>query len=534
MNNMTSQIETENDIYDELAGKYEFDAGKCRVEAESLAMADMQQFRKQKRDKTGKSSCKDKIDYIFEFILEKTAPIYNSKPLHQYLPTDIDQCSAFDDYFSQYVKYNGASSFLAFFDKEGKWLRGEIAEAVVTRLLKWLAKQRFDFREVSTDTEMKKYAREAQSSRGITHIFEMLKKASGLKALPDEFDREKHMLNCCGIAVDLKTGEQRNATPEDMFTKSIRCKPLDSHKNLGNPCPAFKKFIDSILCDKSELSEFLITFLGYSLTGEMKEQKALFILGLTGANGKGTLFNLLKSLLGEYCIELPDSVIFDTKNEGKFEFAELEGSRLAIKSDVPKGRIINSGSFKTITGCDSNLMAQKKFRDPFTFTPQCKLIICCNNKPRLRETGGAMERRIALIPFEADFRKNPNKDLLDELHEELPAILTILIEAAGRWYKEGLPECTIVKDASREYMKDEDLIEQFFDEKCKTDDSTARVEGKILLDKFSEYCGKKVNKKTFKEGMESKGFKIVQFGNGGMRGKRGYEGICLLSENISM
>jgi putative DNA primase/helicase len=277
-----------------------------------------------------------------------------------------------------------------------------------------------------------------QSAQSVKRIIETLKDNADLKALPKEFNPHKHIINMGGRARNLKTGEEWDAAPEDMFTKSTGFKTLESYEEALDACPVFMAFIMAILRGRGDLVEFLLTFLGYSLTGKMSEGVALFLLGLTGSNGKSTLMNLLKQLLGDYCIELPDSVIFKTNNgERPFDFADLEGAHLAVKSDVPLGVTISASNFKNITGGDCQLRAERKFRDAFSLTPVCKLIICCNNKPRLPEVGGAMERRIALIPFEVNFRENPDKGLPEKMLAEGPAILTVLAECARRWYKNG-------------------------------------------------------------------------------------------------
>jgi len=190
---------------------------------------------------------------------------------------------------------------------------------------------------------------------------------------------------------------------------------------------------------------------------------------------------------------------------------------------------INSGNFKSITGGDGGLPAEKKFHDPYSITPQCKVILCCNNKPRLSETGGAMERRIAVVPFEADFTKAPDKDLPEKLLAEAPAILAVLIGCAGRYYgKKELPESETIRNASRAYMLDEDVIAQFIAEKCEVKDGafTPRDEMEKAV---NDFLGEKsMSKKAIKERFEANGFNIKQSGKGENRGKKGFDGIRLL------
>jgi putative DNA primase/helicase len=475
-------------------------------------------------------AAKEEIKKNVERIIREAEAIITKKPLYKYLPNDIEQSAAFGAYFGQYVKHNDAYGFLIYNFDDGKWLMGEVPKTGIVMLLEWLARQRWDFREISDDPDAKRYAKEIQGGRGIMRVFELLKYNADLKALPAEFDRHKHMILCKGKAVNLKTGEIRDALPEDFFTKSTNFAPMENLREAREACPVFTAFLRSVLCERLDLAEYLMSFLGLSLTGEMSEGVALFILGLTGNNGKSTLMNLLKMLLGDYIVEIPDSVIFKTNNEGRFDLWKVEKVRLALKSDIPAGVTINAGNFKNITGGDCSLQAEKKFHDIYSFTPECKIILCCNNKPHLPETGGAMERRISLLPFDADFKENPDKHLPEKLLAEAPAILALLIEYARRYYKNGcLPKSETVKEASREYMLDEDTIEQFIAERCKTEEKAFTPQDEMEK-AIRDYVGKHLTRKTIKERLEAKGFKFKQTGKTGIAGKRGFSGIRLLTE----
>jgi putative DNA primase/helicase len=199
---------------------------------------------------------------------------------------------------------------------------------------------------------------------------------------------------------------------------------------------------------------------------------------------------------------------------------------------VPLGATINAENFKNITGADCSLRAERKFHDSFCFTPECRIIICCNNKPRLPETGGAIERRLALIPFEADFRQNPDKGLLDKLIAEGPAILTVLIEGAISWYKNGLPKSGTIEAASREYMFDEDQVTQFISEKCRVE-SRERIARDELHEAFISWAGKPISKKIFKERLMGKGFTLKKSGEGKTLNKMCFFGLRLLEEGES-
>lgn len=63
-------------------------------------------------------------------------------------------------------------------------------------------------------------------------------------------------------------------------------------------CPRFEQFLVEVVPDAEERS-FLLRWLGYTLTGDVSEQKLMFIQG-SGSNGKSVLLEFLAWLMGNY------------------------------------------------------------------------------------------------------------------------------------------------------------------------------------------------------------------------------------------
>jgi phage/plasmid-associated DNA primase len=61
-----------------------------------------------------------------------------------------------------------------------------------------------------------------------------------------------------------------------------------------------KKTLKQICNNDKEDLEFVLSFLGYSITSETKEQKFLNLYGPLASNGKSTLIKMMNSVFGIY------------------------------------------------------------------------------------------------------------------------------------------------------------------------------------------------------------------------------------------
>jgi putative DNA primase/helicase len=432
------------------------------------------------------------------------------------------------------IRHSKSWGWLVYDSGTGVFINDDRAEKIVflyiEEMAKELLKSTVDLSDHERQDKVMKFACGILSAKGVKNIEWLLAKRDTVPA--DAFDRNPWMINCRGVAVDLRTGKQRPAEPDDLFMKCAGFKPLNcSLQEAVKQAPVFVKFIQDITCGRADLAEFHLRFLGYCLTGDMREKIFENHYGAAGNNGKSTETDTLKMIWGGYACEVPDSIVLKKRDEDKFDLAELAGIRLAIKSDVPRGQTLNP-KIKEITGGDTGLNAQRKYRDPFTFSPQCKFIINSNDRLKLSEGGGSMESRIALLPYEASFKANPDKNMRKKLHAECPAILTILIEYARRWYEYGMPECPTVRQASREYIVDADIIASFIAERCFVGPGEMILKEQ-LLEAYNAWndTGRKITKKAFKDAMASHGHKEIQAGRGEIRGKRCFEGIRLLRKD---
>jgi len=119
---------------------------------------------------------------------------------------------------------------------------------------------------------------------------------------PDLLDSGDWLLNVANGTVDLKTGQLMPHNQADLITKLVDI-PFDANAKA----PRWEKFLDEVMGGDKEMTHYLQKAIGYTLTGDTKEQCFFFLYGL-GNNGKSLFTSTLEKLLGgskEYCTRVP-------------------------------------------------------------------------------------------------------------------------------------------------------------------------------------------------------------------------------------
>jgi putative DNA primase/helicase len=164
--------------------------------------------------------------------------------------------------------------------------------------------------------------------------------------------------------------------------------------------------------------------------------------------------------------------------------------------------------------------------DFFTYTPHFKLVIVGNNKPALRNVDEAIRRRFHLIPFTVTIpREERDKDLPAKLRPEWPGILHWATLGHLEWRKIGLAPPPAVRNATDEYLADEDTLARWISEECATSPTLWGV-GAQLWNSFkawatanNEWVG---SRKTFAQNLQARGYQPEK-----SQHVRGYRGLNL-------
>ncbi len=283
----------------------------------------------------------------------------------------------------------------------------------------------------------------------------------------EEFDRDPLLLGVPGNQVlDLRTGSVRPISREDRVTKRTNVAPDASCKPVR-----FEQFMREITLADESLSAYLMRYCGYVLTGHTREHCLPFWYG-HGANGKGTLINVLQNILGwEYGTALRMSNLAAKKNEDDGQrriIAKLCGTRLATANEGSAHVKLDMALLKNLASSDL-LAGAHLYEKEFTFQPSHKLIIATNHKPEL-EVDAAARRRVHLVPFDAEFTgAKEDKGLEAALKQEAPGIMALMVQACLEWQQIGLAPPERVTRATRQLFEELDPIGRFAVERLAED-----------------------------------------------------------------
>ena len=256
-----------------------------------------------------------------------------------------------------------------------------------------------------------------------------------------ELDNHKFLFNCNNGVINLKTGELSPHDRDLLFTK---ISPIEYNKDAK--CPNWITFLESIFLTPEgnpdqELIEFLQRAIGYSFTGETKEQVMFFLFG-NGRNGKSTFINVIQDLLGDYGRQTSSETFLKKKNDGGInnDVARLDGARFVSAVESEEGQQLSEALVKQITGGEK-MSARFPSQEYFEFTPEFKVFFTTNHKPIVKNNDEGIWRRVKLIPFTVTIPEDKiDYDLSKKLSNEMAGILRWAVEGCLKWQQGGLGE----------------------------------------------------------------------------------------------
>jgi putative DNA primase/helicase len=244
-------------------------------------------------------------------------------------------------------------------------------------------------------------------------------------------------------------------------------------------CPRWESFIAHVLPDP-ECQQLIQEIFGYCLTFDTSQQKFFLLLG-EGANGKGVILRILRTLLGP---ENVSSVPLSRLGE-RFDLALTLGKLVNLASEVDNVRHLDEAAIKQFTGEDPMRM-ENKYEKPFTAMPTAKLIIAANSTLPFKDRSEGIWRRLIAIPFPVSIPEaEQNKNLTVELAEEMSGILNWSVAGQGRLRAQGrFTQPTISQEAASEFRRQANSARLFLEEYCKETPGGYVVKG----DLYQSYC----------------------------------------------
>jgi putative DNA primase/helicase len=395
--------------------------------------------------------------------------------------TDMGNAQRLARLFGERIRFSKQLGWLVYNGK--RWLPDDESQ------VQWYAKEtvRHLYGEAEAEPDedrrkaLAKFAMKCESASRIQAMLTLLPSEPGISVLPAVFDHDKMLLNLANGSLDLHSGQLRPHSPEDLITKLA---PVNYDPTAK--CERWERFILEVMDGDEAMRDFLQRSLGYTLTGETKEQAWFFLWG-KGENGKTTLLSVLERILGDYYVNTPaDTFVITPGHRVRDDLARLRGARL-VSANEAEGKTFDAETLKAFTG-EGSVTARELYHRLFDYMPEGKLFFSANNQPEVKDTTHAFWRRILLIPFTRQFTgdaKDPN--LRGKLADESAGILAWMVRGCLDWQENGLQIPEKVKLAVNDYRDSVDILKDFLETHCIINYGLT-VPVRELYGRYSAYC----------------------------------------------
>jgi putative DNA primase/helicase len=297
----------------------------------------------------------------------------------------------------------------------------------------------------------------------------------------DLYDRHPMLAGVPNGVLDLQGGQHRAASRDDYITSILGA----AYEPVAT-CPRWDQFLQEVFAGDAELIAFIQRAVGYSLTGDTREQKLFLCFG-HGENGKTKFLDVLSNLLGEYATSAPfDTFDAGRRSEATNDLAALKGKRLVTVIESDEDRRLAEARVKAVTGQDA-ISCRFLYGEFFTYRPQFKIWMAMNHKPLISGTDNGIWRRIRLIPFTQSFKDRADLTIGEKLLAELPGILNWALAGLQAWQAHGLGTAKAIDEATNEYRRESDLVSQWLDE-CTEPDIDGRMPAGEAIDSYATWC----------------------------------------------
>ena len=394
----------------------------------------------------------------------------------------------------------------------GRWKRDQTGE--IQRRVKRTVRDLY-IEAAGIDSEARRswlleFARKSERNARIMAVVSLAKSERPVPVSVDDLDADGWLLNTPRETIDLRTGQPRKHRRTDMLTKrtAVAC-------DQWGKAPRWTAFLDDIFKGDEELTGFVQRALGAAIAGVVRDH-VLHILHGVGANGKSTLVETVKAILGNYATMSAPNLLMRKHDTHPTELADLRGMRLVATAESGEGRRLDEERVKCVTG-DDTIRARYMYGDFFEFPPTHTLLIATNHRPEIKGRDLAIWRRIRLGPFTVVLEPaKQDAELKAKLLEEGPAILGWLVQGCLGWQELGLDEPESVKVSTAGYRSDQDTVRRFLDECCVVN-TTERTSAKVLHEAYHDWSGDRMSMQRFGARMRDIGYETTDRSTGGRK-----------------
>ncbi len=344
----------------------------------------------------------------------------------------------------------------------------------------------------------------------------------------EDVDRQPYLMATPTGVIDLRTGECRPGKPEQYLLNSCPT----PWTGLDTPSKNFQEYLLSCMNDDEEMKEFIIRLLGYGLLGEKHLHIWAIMYGPLSRNGKDTLMNTIKNILGKNLhVRIGTSLLVEQKFQQDAEKPQpallaLRGAKLAYASEANARQALDQAKIKDLTG--GGYISARGITDKFVteWKQSALLLLLTNYLPKLDTDDDGFNARTVCIEWPVKFVPNPTKpwerqidyEMAKKLEAEASGILALMVRGCREVLQDGLriPERVLAFTRDQFFLQDD--IGRFLKECCEVEepptggrDYTTRMASSELLKICNWWCKKVLGNsypytpKKFTPALEKKG-----------------------------
>ena len=273
---------------------------------------------------------------------------------------------------------------------------------------------------------------------------------------------------------DFNTFELRKGRPDEYITFSTGYEYVESKIDIKQEI--YNKFLNDLMSE-SHL-KFLLTAFSIAMAGT-RENEDFYILTGSASNGKSSLFDLIKSMLGEYYKPMDITQLTCYKksaNEANAALHHAQGRRIIQIDEPEQSSTLIVSRIKEISGGDQIKCRALYSNTETIYKPQFTMFILCNDMPSLSKIDEGLARRLNVVEFPNKFCENPklphekpiNKFLKTKYLASLEwkqQFFNILVDHLKTYDKEGrkLTKPIEITAKSNEYLAENDVLYQYLE-----------------------------------------------------------------------
>lgn len=400
--------------------------------------------------------------------------------------TDVGNGRRLVDLFNPMIRYTEG---LGWFHWDGSHWKPDYEKLDIKELTKKLGSIIVsESKQYTEDDQILKTVRWGNDSKSMARMNSAIDSAqsdSRIRLRVNDWDQNPELLGVRNGVVDLRTGELIKNSPDLYITRTCPVGYIPGQTNIR-----WQQFLNYATGGDVEFQDWLQRAAGYSLTG-YKNLDILFMVYGPPGSGKNTFVEALVKALGTQQYSWPFDTSVISLGDGKgnsqqdaYYWAQLRGRRVVWVDELPDSERIKENSLKRLTG-SSEITGRSPGEKPFSFESHAKLWISTNHRPII--TDDAMWRRIRPVPFtQVPEKPDPGlKEYIFDAEGALPAVLSWAVEGAIKYLNsssmDALGWCSLVKEASDIYQKEEDRIGLFLEEETKQNPDASIVISDLYL-----------------------------------------------------